>query len=142
MSRQQTPEDETRDEQTEMACVIGGRHVGNAVAAQLSDRGFSVTYVDQSTPTEPPPGVQFVEVGRLDSAALRTVDMDDPAVVLVVGSTDSQNLLLTQLARTVFDTDNVVTLVNDPERGVAFDDIGVRTVEAPRMIANEVANHI
>jgi len=142
MSNQYPSVDEETAGSNDVACVIGGRHVGRAIAKQLADRGLSVTYVDQSGSTEPPPGVQHVGVDRLDSAALRAVDVDDPTVVLVVGSTDSQNLLLTQLVRTAFDTENVITLVNDPERGVAFDDIGVNTVEAPRMIANEVTNHL
>lgn len=120
------------------AFVVGGGRVGQRVANELTEAGETVTFVDRSPPTDPPPEQRVETVDTLDGAALDAVGFGDATAVLVLEPDDATNLLVAQLARSRFDVDNVLVRVNDPERVPAFDDVAVETVEATEALVAAV----
>jgi Trk K+ transport system NAD-binding subunit len=124
------------------ACVIGDRHVGQAVATRLAASGAAVTFVGASPIADPPPDVTTKEVDELDSDAVVAVDADEANVVVVVGTADSTNLLLTQLVRVEYEPETIVVLVNDPGRVRAFEDLGVETIVLPDVLAAVVTEQL
>lgn len=125
----------------EIVYVVGQNPLGRAVASQLAARGTAVTHFDRSVLKDPPPGhaTEPVDPGADGPVSAASTD---PAVTLVVGPTDSQNLLLTQHVRAQFDTGTVVVVVNDPECAVAFEGLGVETIETSQVLADALTEFI
>jgi trk system potassium uptake protein TrkA len=93
--------------------VLGGEHLGAAIARRLQIQGIEVTLVDESHDSREIPGVQGdPENMDLLSAAGRA----DASKVIVATEKDTKNLLISQLVDTTFDVDDILVLVNIPER--------------------------
>ncbi|MFB6252547.1 MAG: NAD-binding protein [Halobellus sp.] len=101
--------------------ILGGDHVGVAIAERLRTEGQRVVIVDEPSPPEGIPGVTG------DPAAaevLAEAGIEDASTVIVATSRDRRNLLIAQLVRVRFDVQRVLALVNDPSRRTAFADAG------------------
>jgi Trk K+ transport system NAD-binding subunit len=124
----------------ESTFVVGGGRVGHEVADRLTKNGETVTFVDRVPPTDPPPGQSVHSIDSLTAQSLYDVDFDDATAALILEPDDAVNLLLAQLARTRFDVDRVLVLVNDPGRACAFDRLDVETIDATAAIASAVSD--
>lgn len=123
-------------------CIIGGNHVGHNIANRLATRGTSITHIDPIPPSDPPPDLTVHEVVSLDATALVDADLSEKTTVLVVQPKDRTNLLMAQLARTQYDVSRVIARVNDPRRVVAFDDIGIETVDASAALGRVISERL
>jgi len=131
----------TDSENDETVCVVGQNPLGRAVASQLASRGTPVTHFDQSVLKDPPPE-RATEPVVPGANSPTPAGSTDPAVTLIVGPTDSRNLLLTQHVRAQFDTETVVAVVNDPECAVAFEGLGVETIETSQVLADALTEFV
>lgn len=122
--------------------VVGGGHVGERVADELAAAGETVTLVDQSPPSDPPPGASAVGVDGLDHEALEAVGLSNATTVIVLATDDATNLLVAHLARSQFDVDRVVVRVNDPKREPAFEDVDVETLDVTGVLADAVTGQL
>jgi Trk K+ transport system NAD-binding subunit len=101
--------------------VLGGDHVGIAIAEQLQADGHHVTVVGESY--EPNDIPRFAgDPSTLD--VLTESGLRDASTVIVANRSDRRNLLVAQLVRTHFDVPRVVVLVNDPDRTALFAEAG------------------
>lgn len=123
----------------ERVYVLGGEQVGYRIAYQLAHDGFTVHTIDRSIPADLPDGMTGAETPSLDAAALAESEVDRATVVVVAGDDDAENLLLSQLARTRFDVERIVTLVNDPRRTDAFESLGVEVVDVSAVLGEAVS---
>lgn len=130
----------TTDEPAESPiCVVGGGRLGLAIAGQLADRDRRVTLLVTAALSDPPPDVRIERTDTLDATAL---DRLDAGRTVVIGDTDSESLLLAQLLRTRGDTEDLVACIQDPETAVAFDAIGVETIQISSVLAGEITTHL
>ena len=93
--------------------VLGGAHIGMAIAEQLQADGHPVTIVDENYNSENVPGIQGspTDVELLSESGLKT------AASVVVGTrSDARNFLIAQLVQVHFDVPQVTVLVHNPER--------------------------
>jgi Trk K+ transport system NAD-binding subunit len=92
--------------------VLGGDHVGVAIAQRLRAAGHAVTFVDEACDAGDGPDLEadLTDLGRLAESGLETAES-----VIVGTRSDARNLLVAQLVRTRFGVPRIVVLVNDPE---------------------------
>ncbi|MDS0298296.1 NAD-binding protein [Halogeometricum sp. S1BR25-6] len=101
--------------------VLGGAHVGTAIAERLRDGGHRVVIVDESYESRDIPGVTG-DPAVVDVLSESGVESD--STVVVATRSDRRNLLIAQLVRARFDGPRVIAFVNDPERRSLFTDAG------------------
>jgi len=93
--------------------VLGGEHLGLAIAERLQADGHAVTAVDEAYDSAEIPGV---EGSPTDVALLAELGLETASSVIVGTRSDARNLLVAQLVRVHFDVPRIVVLVHDPER--------------------------
>ncbi|MDS0293334.1 NAD(P)-binding protein [Halogeometricum luteum] len=101
--------------------VLGGAHVGTAIAERLRDRGHRVAVIDESYESQDVPGVTG-DPTAVDVLSESGVTSD--STVIVATRSDRRNLLIAQLVRARFDGPRVIVFVHDPERRSLFTDAG------------------
>lgn len=93
--------------------VLGGGHVGFAVAQRLQADGHTVKLVDESYDPSELSGRQGdpADVQTLEDAGVAAA-----STVVVAAQSDHRSLLIAQLVRVHFDVPQIVVLVNLPSR--------------------------
>ncbi|MFC4550265.1 MULTISPECIES: cation:proton antiporter [Halorussus] len=125
--------------------VIGGGKVGRALAERLEDRGENVVLVEKET--------EMVKLTRdagftvrkgdgTDTEVLRKAGADNAKIVVAATGDDDVNLLVAQLAESKFDVDTIIARANNPDNVDAFEDLGVRTIDASMATAWAIDNVI
>ncbi|WP_269782701.1 NAD-binding protein [Halobacterium wangiae] len=134
----QNPREAEHRHSNDPVFVVGGGPVGRDVADRLTADGQTVTFVDRSPPTDPPPEQSVHGVEEVCSAVLRDLELGDVTTALVLEPEDATNLLLAQCLRTQFDVERVIVRVNDPDRLDVFENVDVETVDATAVLGTEI----
>lgn len=92
--------------------VLGGSHLGVAVAEGLRAAGHAPTIVDKSYAASDIPGLGE---DPADLETLRAVDPPADSTVVVATSHDRRNLLIAQQVRAHFGVDSTLVLANTPD---------------------------
>ncbi|WP_158237472.1 potassium channel family protein [Halegenticoccus soli] len=111
--------------------IIGGGHVGFALAERLGSRPGSVLLIDTDAGVVERARKRGIEARRVeftDVNALRNAGVRRTDVAVVATDRDAVNLLVAQLLRTRFDVDRVLVCVNDPRNREPFEELGIDTV--------------
>lgn len=114
----------TPDERDPRYYVLGGDHLGAAVARELRATGALVTLVTEQTDLE----TEAIVGNPTDLSVLAEAGLDDASRVVVATRSDRRNLLIAQLVGVRFAVENVVVLLNDPERHDPIIDAGHEVV--------------
>ena len=112
---------DSSNETQEATYILGGAHVGIAIAEQLQAAGHRVAIVDDSYESSDIPGFEG------DPAAVDVLvesGVETASTVIIVTSSDRRNLLIAQLVRAHFDVQRVIAFVYDPDRAPLFADAG------------------
>ncbi|MEY7850672.1 cation:proton antiporter [Natrarchaeobius sp. A-rgal3] len=125
--------------------IVGGGRVGRALATRLEQRGENVHLIDSDSENVTDlreDGFTAHEDDGTDADALRGVGIEDAKLVVATTADDDVNLLVSQLARTKFDVEEVVARVNSPENVDAFDALDVRAIDVASATAWSIDNEI
>lgn len=123
--------------------VIGGDHVGAALADRLREAG-PVAFLDDSpqiVDRARESGVDGHVVDPMNRRDLETA-VDEPTTAIVSAREDSVNFLIAQHLRTAFDIDRIVVRVNDPHNRDAFEERGFITVSTADALADAIGDAI
>ena len=101
--------------------VLGGGHVGVAIAERLRADGHRNVTVDRSYRPGDVPG--FVG-DPTDPDVLSEAGIERASTVVVAMRSDRRNLLVAQLVRSRFDVPRIIAFVDDPDRCPLFTDAG------------------
>lgn len=121
--------------------ILGGGHVGAALARRLDDFGEAVVL-------DPDPIVveraerSGVTAHEADVTSVRDLDRHDIGatdLAVVASDDDGRNLLVAQLLRVHFDVEHVVARVNDPRNVDSFGD-RVETVCATSAVVDALGD--
>ena len=125
--------------------IIGGGRVGRALADRLEDRGENIVIIEQDdTAVEANRNAGYtVEHGDgTDTEVLRSAGADNAKVVIAATGDDDVNLLVSQLASSKFDVENVIARANNPENVEPFEELGVETISSSLATAWAIDNQI
>ncbi|MFC6951537.1 NAD(P)-binding protein [Halorubellus litoreus] len=116
--------------------VLGGGHVGDAIADRLRTDGQVVARVDEAAVTTDGSSVRG---DPADAATLSTAELTDADAVVVATGSDARNLLVAQQVRAHFDVERVVVLTHHPERVTSMAAAGHEPVCVTTAVADAVA---
>lgn len=101
--------------------VLGGTHVGIAIAKRLQAAGHVVAIIDESYKPSDIPGFTG-DPSAVD--VLTESGVNATSTVVVATGVDRRNLLIAQLVGARFDVARVVAFVNDPDLAPLFAEAG------------------
>ncbi|MBQ8027816.1 MAG: TrkA family potassium uptake protein [Clostridia bacterium] len=112
--------------------IIGCGKTGARLAAELDERGFDISIVDEderkfeSLPSDFSGLVVCGEVTDID--VLKNAGCENADIAVVVTQSDNINVMVSQMLKTEFETEKIYTRILDPAREAVFRKFGLRTV--------------
>jgi trk system potassium uptake protein TrkA len=120
--------------------VVGCGRLGSQLANQLSRAGHSVVVIDRDPATFGDLSPEYsgfrLEGDATELASLREANVQDADVVIATTHEDNVNLMVAQVARTVFGVGHVLARVFDPKRVDVYARLGIDTI-CPTTVAAE-----
>ena len=112
--------------------VVGCGRLGSLLANRLSSLGSSVVVIDREEAAFENLSTDFsgfrVTGDAAELAVLRQARIDKAASLLAITSYDNVNLMVAQVAQTVFAVPQVMARVNDPSRQAVYREFGIETI--------------
>ncbi|MBX0298047.1 potassium channel family protein [Haloarcula nitratireducens] len=125
--------------------IVGGGNIGRRVADRLQHRGDDVVIIErdqQQVSTLDGAGYQVHAGDGTDMDVLRTVNTGSADIVIAATGDDDTNLLVSQLVKTKFDVETIVSRVNRPTNQDPFEDLGIETITRPIATARLMDGYI
>ena len=125
--------------------IVGGGRVGRELAERLLDRGENVVMIEvdqEQVQRARDAGFTVRHGDGTDSDELRGAGAENAKIVIAATGDDDVNLLIAQLSRSTFDTENVIARVNNPDNVDAFEEVGVRAISSSQATAWAIDNAI
>lgn len=120
--------------------IAGCRKVGSNLAKILSQENHDVVVIDQEAEnfTALGPGFNGVTIAGMpiDEDVLRQAGVEQADALAAVTNDDNMNVMITEVARKIFQVPRVITRVYDPERDRVFRQMALDTI-CPTMLAVE-----
>lgn len=118
--------------QTKYVVIVGCGRLGGNLANQLSTAGHSVVVVDQRETAFDKLATDFSGFKVVGDASelnvLQEVKIQKADYLFAVTTRDSTNLMVAQVAQSIFKVPRVVARVFDPVREEIYRDFGVETI--------------
>ena len=119
--------------------VLGGSHLGIAVARRLHAAGHDITLVDADVHADDLPTLQG---DPWDVTVLADAGVTETATVVVATPDDGRNLLVAQLLRTRFGISEAFVVVHTPERFDLVAEAGHEPICATTVLADAVVDDV
>lgn len=114
------------------ALVIGCGRVGSSVALDLDRSGWDVTAVDEREEALSRLGENwaggFIVGHGMDAQLMREAGIEEADAVVVATNGDNTNIVIGQVAQTLYGIDCVVVRILDPARAEFYASRGLRTI--------------
>ncbi len=112
--------------------IVGCGRLGSLLANRLSGLGSSIVVIDRDEGAFENLSTEFsgfrVTGDAAELAVLRQARIDKAECVLAITSDDNVNVMVAQVARTVFGVPQVIARVNDPSREAIYREFGIETI--------------
>jgi trk system potassium uptake protein len=119
--------------------IVGCGRIGALLSGELSRAGAGVVVIDRQPGAFdllPPEFSGFRLTGdAVELDTLRLAHLQDSDCLLAVTPHDNINLLVTQVARSVFAVPRVLARVSDPNKEAVFRHLGIELVSTTRVTA-------
>ncbi|KPU43776.1 Trk system potassium uptake protein TrkA [Oxobacter pfennigii] len=126
--------------------VIGCNKVGSNLAKALSEEGHDVVVIDSNPENFDQLGSGFngitISGVPLDEDILRSAGIERANVLAAVTPDDNMNVVVSQIARDIFNVPRAITRVYDPERSLVFQQMGFTTICPTNLVVAQVKNII
>ena len=126
--------------------VLGCGRVGALLATQFSKEGHDVSIIDKTTNSFKRLGSDFsgqVILGiGIDEDIQRKAGIEKADVFIAVTNGDNTNAMAAQVAKFVFNVPKVIMRVYDPERALAYREMGLETICSTTVMAELVTRQI
>jgi trk system potassium uptake protein TrkA len=121
--------------------IVGCGRLGSILANQLSRLGGNVVVVDRDEAAFKNLSVEFsgfqVTGDAAELAVLRRAGIEKADCLLATTRHDNVNLMVAQVARTVFGLSKVIARVFDPSRQAVYDQFEIETV-CPTLLSADI----
>jgi trk system potassium uptake protein len=123
--------------QSKHIVIVGCGRLGGTLADQLSKSGHRVVVIDQREIAFDRLSVDFsgfMLIGdAIELGILKEAKIDQADCLFATTTADNTNLMIAQVARTVFNVPRVVARVFDPAREAIYRDFGIDTVSPTKL---------
>lgn len=122
--------------------IIGCGRLGSSIANSLSNRNKNVIIVDVSKDSfrklSPSFGGLSLEGDATEIEVLKEADIKKADVVIAVTDNDNVNILIAQMAKSLFDINEVIARLYDSEKECVYKDDDINTIFPALLSAREV----
>ena len=112
--------------------VVGCGRLGAGLADTLYDEGEDVVVVDKDKDSFRKLSSSFgglsVEGNGMDLDILDSVELKRADTLIAVTDNDNVNIMISQLAKEVFNVRKVIARLSDPQRSCIYQDFGIETI--------------
>ena len=112
--------------------VVGCGRLGAGIADTLYDEGEDVVVVDKDKDSFRKLSSSFgglsVEGNGMDLDILDSVELKRADTLIAVTDNDNVNIMISQLAKEVFNVRKVIARLSDPQRSCVYQDFGIETI--------------
>ena len=112
--------------------VVGCGRLGAGIADTLYDEGEDVVVVDKDKDSFRKLSSSFgglsVEGNGMDLDILDSVELKRADTLIAVTDNDNVNIMISQLAKEVFNVRKVIARLSDPQRSCIYQDFGIETI--------------
>lgn len=117
--------------------IVGCGRLGGALANQLSKAGHEVVVIDQRAAAFDKLSVDFSGFKLIGDAVelhiLKEANVEAAEYLFATTTSDNTNLMVAQVARTVFQVPRVVARVFDPTREEIYRGFGIETISPTKL---------
>ena len=122
--------------------VVGCGRLGAGIADTLYDEGEDVVVVDKDNDSFRKLSSSFgglsVEGNGMDLDILDSVELKRADTLIAVTDNDNVNIMISQLAKEVFNVRKVIARLSDPQRSCVYQDFGIETICPSVLSARQV----
>ena len=123
--------------QSKHIVIVGCGRLGGALANRLSKSGHRVVVVDQREIAFDKLSTDFSGFKLIGDAVelhiLKQAKIEQADYLFATTTSDNTNLMVAQVARTIFNVPQVVARVFDPRREEIYRDFGVETISPTKL---------
>lgn len=120
--------------------IVGCGRLGGSLANQLSSAGHSLVVIDRRDGAFDKLSVQFsgfkVLADAVELHVLKEANISHADYLFATTTSDNTNLMVAQVAKTVFKVPRVVARVFDPTREEIYREFGIETISPTRLSAD------
>ncbi len=120
--------------------IVGCGRLGGALANQLSLSGNEVVVIDGKEKAFEKLSVEFsgfrIQGDATEMSILKEARLDKADCLFATTTSDNINLMVAQVARTVFEIPRVVARVFDPNREAIYASFGIETISPTKLSAD------
>lgn len=120
--------------------VVGCGRLGAGIADTLYGEGEDVVVVDKDSfrKLSSSFGGLSVEGNGMDLDILDSVELKRADTLIAVTDNDNVNIMISQLAKEVFNVRKVIARLSDPQRSCVYQDFGIETICPSVLSARQV----
>jgi trk system potassium uptake protein TrkA len=121
--------------------IIGCGRLGTHLANLLSIDGYSVVVVDKDTEAFESLSENFggftIEADAIEDQVLRDANIERADVLAATTDDDNTNIMIAQIAKTVYNVPKVIARLHDPNRQKVYQQLDIDTVSPTTLSAKE-----
>jgi trk system potassium uptake protein TrkA len=125
--------------------IIGCGRLGANIAAMFSMRGNDVMMIDKDGDAfrklSPEYSGFTVEADATDTDALKKAEIDSARILVAVTDNDNVNIMVSQMARVIFDVPKVVARLYDADKEKINSEYSIHTIY-PTKLSMEAFEHL
>ena len=126
--------------------IVGCGRVGAQLATILSQESHNVTIIDENKDSFKNLGATFnglnITGDGCDEAILREASAEKMDAFIAVTSSDTVNLMASQIAKKIFSIPKVMARVYDPKRASIYRELGVDVISGIKIVAAMIRDKI
>ncbi|MEG0292389.1 MAG: TrkA family potassium uptake protein [Anaerovoracaceae bacterium] len=122
--------------------IIGCGRLGATIASSLSDMGKNVLIMDTKEDSfrklSPSFAGQTMVGDATDYSVLKEANISQATVLIPVTHSDNTNIMISQIAKEIFNVETVIARLYDPERDVVYKEFGIETIYPAYLESSQV----
>lgn len=125
--------------------IIGCGRLGSSIANTLSNNNKNVTIIDSNKESfrklSPSFGGLALEGDASDIDVLQEGNIEKTDIMIIVTENDNLNIMIAQMAETLFKVRKIVTRVYDQEKQCIYENNSIYTI-SPALLSSDAINKI
>ena len=131
---------------TRYIIIIGCGRLGSRLANQLSQNGHSVVVIDKDKKKFDNLAAEFsgfrIHQDATELDVLRAAKIQRADIVLALTGVDNVNLMVAQIAQTIFEVPRVLARIFDPQREQVYRQLGIVVISPVQLSTTAILNEL